>query len=118
MVTRRTVTPGLRRRVDVRRRPRRPPDGRARRSAAVLLEPEADLQPDLEVLDVAVHDVAADLGDLEPVEVAQGAARARDRVADRRVDAVRRRSDDLADGVHVVGHRRVLTEGRGAGALT
>ena len=38
--------------------------------------------PDLEVLDGAVLDLAADLGDLEPVEVPQGLAGALDAVAE------------------------------------
>src|SRR3954468_4758740 len=80
--------------------------------ASVFLEAEAELQPHLEVVDPAVADVAADLRDLEPVEVAERPARAGDRVADRGVDAVGRRPDDLADGVDVVAHARVLAEGR------
>src|SRR3954468_1310687 len=80
--------------------------------ASVFLQAEAELQPHLEVVDPAVADVAADLGDLEPVEVAERPARARDRVADRGGDAVGRRPHDLADGVDVVAHARVLAEGR------
>ena len=46
--------------------------GIARRaSGSVVLEAEAELEADLEVLDGVVLDLAADLGDLEPVEVAQ-----------------------------------------------
>ena len=38
---------------------------------SVVLEAEPDLESDLEVLDGAVLDLSADLGDLEPVDVAQ-----------------------------------------------
>ena len=44
--------------------------------------------PDLEVLDGAVLDLAAHLGHLEPVDVAQGAGGPLDAVADGLVDAV------------------------------
>src|SRR4051794_21260868 len=46
-----------------------------------LVQPEPDLQGDLEVLDLAVVEVAADVGGLEPVEVAQGLRRPLDRRA-------------------------------------
>src|SRR6476659_3268457 len=81
------------------------------RSVAAL-EAEPALEADLEVPDLAVGDVPADLGDLEPVEVAQRPARAGHAVADRRIDAVGGRPDDLGDAVHVVAHRAVLTERR------
>src|SRR3712207_7888458 len=44
-----------------------------------LLEAEADLERHLVVGDLAVGDVAADVGDLEPVDVAEGLARLGDR---------------------------------------
>jgi len=39
-----------------------------------VFEPEADFHADLVVVDLVVHYVAADLGDLEPIEVPQGLA--------------------------------------------
>ena len=71
-----------------------PPDAIASRSAdvqglLVVLQAEAQLEPDLEVLDLVVDDMAADLGDLEPVEVTQRAAGPLDGVADGVVDALR-----------------------------
>src|SRR6266540_4763922 len=47
-----------------------------------VFEAEADLHAYLDVVDLVVLDVAADLGDLEPVEVPQGLAGAAQAVAD------------------------------------
>src|SRR5215210_1291245 len=66
------------------------------------VEPEADLHRDLEVTDLSVRDPAADLRDLEPVEVPQGLAGSRDAVADSLLDAVGRGPHDLGDPVRVV----------------
>src|SRR6266581_4071159 len=55
-----------------------------------VLEAEADLEPDLEMRDVAVHDLTADLGDLEPVQVPQGLPGTVQRAADGRLDSLRR----------------------------
>src|SRR4051812_48434845 len=71
---------------------------------SVVLEAEAELEADLEVLDGVVLDLAADLGDLEPVEVAQRLRRPLDAVADGLVDALGGRPDDLGDAVDTVGH--------------
>src|SRR5262249_33805526 len=46
------------------------------------LQPETDLQRHLVVRDLAVDDVAADVGDLEPVEVPKGGVGAADAVLD------------------------------------
>src|SRR6478672_10005132 len=73
-------------------------------AASLVLEAEADLEADLEVLDSAVLDLSPDLGDLEPVDVAQRLAGPLDGVADRLVDPVGRGADDLADAVGAVGH--------------
>src|SRR4029077_19926310 len=64
-------------------------------TALHILQAEADFQADLEVRDLAVGDLAADLRHLEPVQVAQGLRGPADRVADGRLDAVRGRSDGL-----------------------
>src|SRR3954469_16955985 len=82
---------------------------------SVVLETEPDLEPDLEVLDGAVLDLAAHLRHLEPVHVAQGEGGPLDGVADGLVDAVRRGADDLGDAVRAVGHRRTpwVLAGRG-----
>src|SRR4051794_14341403 len=63
-------------------------------SALGLLEAEPDLHGDLEMADLAVHDVPADVGGLEPVEVPQGLCGAGQPVADGVVDRLRRRADD------------------------
>ncbi len=60
--------------------------------------------PDLEVLDGAVVEMTADLGDLEPVEAAQGRAGALDAVADGVVETLLGGADDLGDAVCVVAH--------------
>src|SRR4249920_2777838 len=73
-----------------------------------VLEPETDLDDDLPVRHLAVREVAADLGHLEPVDVAQGLVRPRDGVADRVVHAVGRGAHDLGDAVDVLGHVGLL----------
>ena len=60
--------------------------GRCSTGSALQLEP--DLHRHLKVAHFAVDDVAAYLGNLEPVEVTQGFAGPRDPVADRLLDAV------------------------------
>src|ERR1700754_639086 len=67
-----------------------------------VLEAEADLHADLDVLDLAVDDLAADLGDLEPVEVPQRLGGPADAVAHRLVHSLVRRADDLGDAVGAV----------------
>src|SRR5262245_13176019 len=82
-----------------------------------VLETEADLHRHLEVPDVRAVDPAPHLRHLEPVEVAQRLAGARDTVANRLLEAVGGGSDDLGHSVRVVwvrGHRasrRFGTEG-------
>src|SRR5689334_19863534 len=62
------------------------------------LHSEAELERHLVVVDLPlIREVAAHLGDLEPVEVAQRLARAGKGDVDRLFDRLRRRSDDLAD---------------------
>jgi len=56
---------------------------------SVVLEPEPDLQPYLEVLDLADLDLPAHLGHLEPVDVSQRRAGPANGVADGLVDPVR-----------------------------
>src|SRR6266849_2813786 len=73
-------------------------------SAELFVQPETDLQRDLEEAAAVVLDPAAHVGDLEPVEVVQRFGGAGDRAPDRVVDALRGRADDLADGVDVVCH--------------
>src|SRR4029077_10421628 len=76
--------------------------GEAKRLPRVL-DAEADLQADLEVLDLALDDLATHLGHLEPVQVAQRRRRTADGIADRGVDALMRAADDFGDAVGVVG---------------
>src|SRR5690606_37263580 len=70
---------------------------RGRAGCSGVLEPETDLQTDLDVRDPALGELAADLGDLEPVEVAQGLRGSADAVADGLDHALRRGADDLGD---------------------
>ena len=79
--------------------------------AREALQAETDLDGDLPVGHRALGEVAAHLDHLEPVDVAQRLVRACDGVADRGVDAVRRRPDELGDAVGVVGHG--FSSGRG-----
>src|SRR5687767_12749543 len=69
---------------------------------STVLEPEPDLHADLEVGQLVVLHRPSDLGDLEPVDVAQGLGGSTDAVADRLVDAVRAAADDLGDAIDVV----------------
>ena len=66
-------------------------------SGGPLVQPEADLQRDLEPAAAVVLDPAARVGDLEPVEVVQGLRGAADRAPDGVVDALGGGADDLAD---------------------
>ena len=63
---------------------------------------EADPKLDLEPADLAVLDRPADFPHLEPVEVFQRLTGALDRVANRLIDPIRRRADELDDLVGVV----------------
>jgi len=54
-----------------------------------VLEAESDFQADLVVSHFAIDDLAADLGDLEPVEVPQRLGSSVKRPCDRRLDALR-----------------------------
>src|ERR1700761_5335772 len=80
------------------------PASRRWRRSALVVQPEAHLQGDLELVALVALDPPADPADLEPVQVVQGPAGAPDRALDRVVDAYRRRADDLADRVDVVRH--------------
>src|SRR5688572_19501293 len=77
---------------------------RSRRPRVRLLHPEADLHRDLIVGDLAAVEMAADLRDLEPVEVAQRGVGPRHAAVDRLLDALRGRSGDLDDPVGGVAH--------------
>src|SRR5690625_1590712 len=75
-----------------------------RSRSASLLQSEADLEPDLEVRHLAVLDVPANGGHLEPVDLAQGLRSAPHTLADGVLNAVRRRADHFGHAVHVVTH--------------
>lgn len=77
-------------------------------ATSVVLEAEADLHADLEVLDLAILDLAANAQDLEPVTVTQGLAGALDAVEDGLVDALRGGADDLGDAIGAVAHAATL----------
>src|SRR5262249_55836122 len=79
------------------------------------LQPEPDLQRHLVVRDLAVDDVAADVGDLEPVEVPKGGVGAADGVLDGVLEAARRRARELGDLVDLVTHGAYRTGAHGAG---
>src|SRR5579872_6431597 len=88
--------------------PRRCARRSSRRSApeALLrLVSQAELHLYLVVIDLAVDDVAADLGHLEPFEIAKRFRRSVDAVADRLVEAAARAADDLGDAVDMIVHR-------------
>ena len=70
------------------RRSPEPPGGRLE-LLDVVVETEADLHGHLEVADRLVGEVAADLGDFEPVKVMQRLRRPSRTVANGVVDAVR-----------------------------
>ncbi len=86
-------TQPLLRRYERSRGCRRLNGGRAWRSA--VLEAEADLHSHLEVTDLAVLDMTANLASLEPLDVLQLAAGFGDTVLDRLIDAVARGADDF-----------------------
>src|SRR3984957_20942148 len=69
-----------------------------------VLEAEAHLEADLIVRDLAVDDLAADLGDLEPVQVPQGLPGPVQSTADGGLDPLGRGSDDLGDAVRALAH--------------
>src|SRR4051812_44189554 len=73
----------------------RTPSPPGRRPPRLLVEAEADLQPHLVVRHRTVLEMAADLGDLEPVQSPHGRRRARHRGRDGLVDRARRGPDDL-----------------------
>src|SRR5207249_10415410 len=80
-------------------------------AAGSVLHPEADLHGHLEVAHGPVDDVTTNLGDLEPVEVAQGFAGTLDAIADGLVHALARRPCQLGDLVgRVLAHPRSLTQ--------
>src|SRR5690606_32783604 len=65
------------------------------------LDPEAHLEPDLEVSNLAVDQMAPNLGHLEPVQVAQSLAGAGDGVADGLIHGVGGGADELGNPVYV-----------------
>src|SRR5215469_6866625 len=69
-----------------------------------VLEPESDLEAHLEVRHLAVHDLAADLGDLEPVQVPERLRSALQRTTDRGLDAVWRGADYLRYPIRAISH--------------
>jgi hypothetical protein len=77
------------------------PGSAAHRGMSIVLEPEPDLHPDLEVGQLVVLHRPSDLGDLEPVDVAQRPGGSADPVADRLVHTVRAAADDLGDAIDV-----------------
>src|SRR6185437_6789295 len=88
--------------------PRRCAKGSSRRSAPetlLRLVAQAELHLHLVVIDLAVDDMAADLGHLEPFEIAQGFRGGVDAVADRLVEAAARAADNLGDAVDMIAHR-------------
>ncbi|CAG7640370.1 hypothetical protein SBRY_30422 [Actinacidiphila bryophytorum] len=100
------------------RTPRGPPCGRTallpKHGLVRGLQAEAELETHLVVVDLAVHDVPAYLGDLEPVQAAQRLRGPADAVAQGGVHALVRRADDLRHPVGVLGHGG-LPFGRGRG---
>lgn len=82
----------------------RPAIGRPRRGTvdslgAVALEPEAELHAHLKMRHLAVGHMAADVGDLEPFDMAQALAGGADRLFHGIVDALAGRAVDFGDGI-------------------
>src|SRR5260221_9529634 len=73
-------------------------------SPADVFQREAGLQRHLIVLHLAVLDVAARLGDLEPAQMPQGARGAGDGALHGILDARLRRADELDDLVDMIMH--------------
>jgi len=71
--------------------------GTLSRSVRLLVEPETDLDGDLEVAMPIVIDPAPQIGDLEPVQVVQGLRGAADGAPNSIIDALGGGTDDLAD---------------------
>src|SRR5947209_8085653 len=71
-------------------------------SAGRLLQLEPDLQAHLEVRDLPVDDVPADLGDLEPVQPAQRGGGPADGIADGVLNGLGRGPDELGHPVGVI----------------
>jgi hypothetical protein len=69
-----------------------------------VLETEPDLHANLDVLDLAVDDLPTHLGDLKPVEVTQGLGSPFDAIADRLINALVGRANDLAHTVRSIRH--------------
>jgi hypothetical protein len=76
--------------------------GDFRLSVLGVFEAEANFHRHLEMLDLTLDDVAADLRDLEPIDVPQRLRRAMDAVSNGLLQALPRRPDDLADSVGAV----------------
>jgi hypothetical protein len=68
---------------------------RGRSGLLRILHPESDFECDLEVLDLAVGQMPADVGDLEPVKASHRTSRALDPDADGIVNSLRGCADDL-----------------------
>src|SRR5690606_5042600 len=92
--------------------PTRKPTGSCRRRTdrrgASVLEREADPQRHLPVRDLAVGDMAARLGDLEPLDVADRLAGLGDGTLHGVVAARGRRAGELDELVDVMGHALLL----------
>src|SRR3954453_2325158 len=74
------------------------------RSLLRILHPEPDLERDLEVLDLTIGKVSADVTHLEPVETAQRTSCPLHRNADCVVDSLSRGANDFRQSVHMTIH--------------
>jgi hypothetical protein len=76
-----------------------------------VFESEANLDSHLEVIDLAVANVTANLSDLEPIQVTQRLCRTLDAVSDGRIDALSGCADDFSDAVCAIRHVDSSTSG-------
>ena len=69
-----------------------------------IFEAKADLHGNLKVLGLTVHDLTADLSDLEPVKVTQRLGRATNPILNGRINALSGCANDFSEAVGPVRH--------------
>ncbi len=87
--------------------------GKRDERGTLLVQRKPDFQRHLPVVDFAAVDIAAGLGHLEPPHVADRLARARQRIADRLLQSVRRGANDLNFLVNVFSHKPIVCRSTG-----
>jgi hypothetical protein len=87
--------------------------GKRDERGTLFFQRKPDFHRHLPVGDFAVVDIAAGLGDLEPPHAANRLARARQRIADRRLHSVRRGANNLNFLVNVFSHTPIVCRSTG-----